>query len=174
MQWRVGVIPRPPWSVRKGSPQAFRTAMNAHMLQEQNAASDKNLPLQGGGRPTELSASEAKAGGWGSIRSAKMTPSLNLPLSGGGKPHAVETNSVSPEQTRLRLSLMQKLMPFVDDWRCCPAKVCRRHRRCASSALECASTSRKPVTRAAGDAALANLQRALARRSAALSSTEER
>ena len=158
MEWRIGVIPRPPWYVRKGSPQAFRTAHNAHMVQEENAA------LREASAPSPPA---VEAPGGGSQTAGEQT----VPAATRKAPIA-ERNSASSEQARVLPSLMRKLAALLDDWRACPARVCRRHRRCASSALECTSAPRTDVSPEAGDAALADLQRALARRSAAFSSTE--
>ena len=101
MEWRVGMIPRPRWSIQKGSPQAFRTALNAHMLREQNATERDQLPPS---QPEKTSDLEA--------------PNAKLP-----QPASRQGAEPSPEQARLRLSLLQKLTVFLDDWRCCPSRV---------------------------------------------------
>ncbi|MGE3146414.1 MAG: hypothetical protein AB7K35_12595 [Pseudorhodoplanes sp.] len=40
-------------------------------------------------------------------------------------------------QAELREALLRKLAAIMDRWRQCPARVCKRARRCASPALEC-------------------------------------
>lgn len=40
-------------------------------------------------------------------------------------------------QAELRHALLCKLAAVMDRWRQCPARVCKRARRCASPALEC-------------------------------------
>jgi hypothetical protein len=144
MEWRVGVIPKPLWSVQKGSPQAFRTALNAHMLHEMNGASRAPYapPLAA---PPEQRADPA--------------PHLT--------PEACQREpAVSSETARLRSSLMAKLNAILADWRTCPQRACRRH-HCCTSALECVGVpQREPRSREAEEASFADFQRALKQRSA--------
>ena len=68
------------------------------------------------------------------------------------------------EQDKLRLSLMRKMLQILKPWRGCPARVCRRHRDCASPYFECQTLPGRQVSPERGEAALAHFQRALARR----------
>jgi hypothetical protein len=91
------------------------------------------------------------------------------------KPHGAKQNPprdliAAPfsEQDKLRLSLMRKLMPFVNSSRACRMAACRRHRRCASANFECRARPARSFSPESEQAALASLQRALARRRAEL------
>jgi hypothetical protein len=84
----IGRIPMPAPKVDTVSRQERRDAAVAELIRERAAAQRtaqqkpaaasqrKYLPLQGGGRPSELSASEAKAGGWGSFQRSAKTPTI--------------------------------------------------------------------------------------------------
>jgi hypothetical protein len=76
-----------------------------------------------------------------------------------------ETEDKTPRsQGELRLSLMRKLLPFINNWRACPALACRRHRRCASAQLECQKLPWRQHSPEQEQAIFASLKRALARR----------
>ena len=70
------------------------------------------------------------------------------------------------EQDKLRLSLMRTLMLVAKPWRRCPAHTCRRHRRCDSDGIACIAAPPRARSPKKGQAAIAYLQRALARRRA--------
>jgi hypothetical protein len=97
----------------------------------------------------------------------------HLPLSGAAKTPSAQ---VPPrDQNEFGLALLRKLTGFLNHWRSCPVRACRRHRGCASARLECANARpRKPCTPENEQAALAYLQRALARRLAEVKGTEKR
>ena len=153
MEWRVGVIPKPLWSVQKGSPQAFRTALNAHMLHEMNAASRAPDAPQPAAPPEPR---------------ADPAPQLT--------PEACQREAaVSSETARLRLSLAAKLNAILADRRTCPQRACRRH-HCCTSALDCVGVPqrehRSREAQEAEEASFADFQRALKQRSAELKGEE--
>jgi hypothetical protein len=74
--------------------------------------------------------------------------------------------------------LIQKLNNILSDPRRCPMRACRRHQRCTASdtasARKCLGIkNRKPVSKEAGEATLADIARELKRRSAAFSEKED-
>ncbi len=153
MEFRTGVIPRPPWRAEKGSPQAFRTALNAHMLREMNAAS-RVLDAPPFAAPPEPRASDQAPRE--TLQARQREP------------------AVSSETARLRSSLMAKLNAILADWRTCPQRTCRRH-HCCTSALDCMGVrQREPRSREAEEASFADFQRALACRAAELKGEKRR
>ncbi|HTS39076.1 MAG TPA: hypothetical protein VMH84_00850 [Xanthobacteraceae bacterium] len=99
-------------------------------------------------------------------------PAVSAPLSRPTRQTATlprPIGAAADQQAQLRLSLMRSLAPFVNDWRDCSARVCRRYRRCASPALECETLAApKPRSPAQDAALLASLQRAIKGRAAEL------
>ena len=152
MEWKIGMIPSHVFKDHRISPQDLNTARRANALHaraeaqrkpaEQTPPSPSHLPSQLLPPPAPREQQPARA--------AKQKPARDVirpPLS---------------QQGELRLSLMRKLAPFLDHWRQCPARACRRHRMCASAALECTDIpDRKPRNPRQDAAALARLQRAI-------------
>jgi hypothetical protein len=156
MEWRIGVIPRPRWSARKGTPQTWRHAALMEMQRERIAA-EQEAERQNAAAAAQRLADAAAA----KARAAERQPPTDL------------IADPPREQDKVRLSLMRKLMDVINPWPDCPHAACRRHRRCASRGHDCAGLAcREPVSPEAGDEALASLQRDLARRSAQFNSSE--
>ena len=77
------------------------------------------------------------------------------------------------ERDKLRLSLTRKLAAVLDEWRICPARACRRQRRCVSPALVCTTLPvRRTCTPEQEQAAMARLRRMLERRRESLERKE--
>jgi hypothetical protein len=186
----IGLVPshvwrRPAPAASKPAPQ--RAPQGVPETAPQPGSQSTDLPLQGGGRPPELSASEAEAGGWGS-RSEANNPrpaslrSATLPLSGEGKNHNAnrrttgtpppQPSAIRPEAAELYARLFKLVREVRDCWRDCPSGECRRHRRCVSEKYECRDLHRVPRTPEEEAAILADFHRALQRRRAELRAEE--
>lgn len=102
----------------------------------------------------------------------KAIKRMSLPVRNAEQAPRKQDEPRSTEE--LRLSLMRKLMLVVNPWRRCPAPACRRNRRCASETLECQKLPQRKRSPEQEQAALASLQRALARRRAEMKGGQEK
>jgi hypothetical protein len=105
----------------------------------------------------------------------------HLPLQGGGKTRGVISKK-SPRtpapawlpagQDALRIALTRDLTSHARIWRHCPARVCRRHRCCASRFHDCHRLSERRRPPEHEQDTIADLQRAVKARLAALGPEE--
>src|SRR5262249_12289675 len=114
---RIGLVPQPLRSVQKGTAQAWRHEIVSQDLRAKVATEQ--------GAPAAETAAKPAA--------PQAAPHQELTHREEKPRRAL----IAPDGNDPRLALMRKLLPFLDDWRKCPAVACRRHRRCASAALEC-------------------------------------
>src|SRR5262245_49655202 len=114
MQWKVGIVPKVVFRDFNISRQDLRTAKIANYLHER--AEEQRQQSE-----------------------PEITERIAEPVRERRVKSPAPLNPQQNEQAALRLSLMRKLTPLLDHWRQCPARACRRHRRCASPALECSN-----------------------------------
>jgi hypothetical protein len=75
------------------------------------------------------------------------------------------TKGAQMSQAELRYSLMRNLTMMLNRWRECPARVCRRARRCAGPDFECTKLPPRRPRKPESDAAvMAHVQKILKRR----------
>ena len=166
LSYPIGLVPAhvfrratPPGAAQRGENESNQSPEAAR----RNAAVAEYLRQRAGSSPSPQ--------GGGEQALVPALPPKSLPLSSGRKaggempphPHA-----------DLRFSLMRKLMQVTNSWRACEMRICRRHRTCASAALQCASLPPRPRASAREPAAVAGLQRTLARRRAEPDCLEEK
>lgn len=73
-----------------------------------------------------------------------------------------DPDMMTPEE--IRRTLVRQIARVLDRWRQCPARVCRRARRCASPALECTMLPSRSVTPQNDAAQRAHLYKMVKRR----------
>jgi hypothetical protein len=98
------------------------------------------------------------------MRQRKNAP-LPAPDKKGANPEGANPAHATMSQAELRYSLMRSLTTVLNRWRECPARVCRRARRCAGPDFECTKLPPRRPRKPESDAAvMAHVQKILKRR----------